>query len=309
MSRRFDPRRPFSRRAALTAGIRVADLESPRFRRLHTSVYVDASVPDSPAIRAAGALMPFSDGSVVSHTTAARLYRVPLPDHLPSGEHVTVHQHEARRARRDITCHLGPGRDTRIVDGVPTVSPEQLLLDLATQLSLVDLVIVGDHLVRRQLTTLTRLRAAAGAARGRGARLARTAAALVRERVDSPMETRLRLLLVLAGLPEPVVNMTWSADGGLTFRRFDLCWPGIRLIFEYDGRHHVEIVDQWESDLTRREEIDDAEWRIVVITSDGIFKHPGETVAKAHRLLLRYGQPGTPRRTAEDWRAHFPGRS
>ena len=35
----------------------------------------------------------------------------------------------------------------------------------------------------------------------------RAAAQLVRERVDSSPETHLRLLLVLAGLPEPVVNL------------------------------------------------------------------------------------------------------
>ena len=42
---------------------------------------------------------------------------------------------------------------------------------------------------------------------GRGCRLARRAASLAREGVDSPQETRLRLLLVLAGLPEPRVNV------------------------------------------------------------------------------------------------------
>ncbi|HSX68064.1 hypothetical protein [Nocardioides sp.] len=303
----FTPRLPFSRRAALAAGIRVVELEGPRFRRLHTGVYVEATAPDSPTLRALAALVPFPEGTVVSHATAGRLYGVPLPP--LAGEHVTVSQREARRMRGDIACHLRRSTGVRQVHGVRTVSPEQLFVDLSTQLSLVDLVIVGDHLVRRKQSTLARLRTAALAARGPGARLARTAAALVRERVDSPMETKLRLLLVFAGLPEPVVNMTWSSDGGLTFRRFDLCWPGVRLIFEYDGRHHVEVVDQWEADLSRREEIDDAEWRIVVVTSDGVHKHPDQTVAKAHRLLRKYGQPGTPRRTSDGWRAHFPGRN
>ena len=39
------------------------------------------------------------------------------------------------------------------------------------------------------------------------------AAALVRERVDSPRESRLRLCLVLAGLPEPEVNPVVTVDG------------------------------------------------------------------------------------------------
>jgi hypothetical protein len=305
MSTPLDTRVPFSRSAGLAAGIRISELEGPRFQRLHTGVYVAANVPDTPALRARAALVPFRDGAIVSHATAGRLYGVPLP--ALAGEHVTVAERGDRLSRADITSHVGSTAETRRVNGVPAVSPEQLFVDLASQLTLVDLVIVGDHLLRKRLTTRARLNARVFAARGRGARLARTAAALIRERVDSPMETRLRLLLVFAGLPEPQVNLSWSSDGGVTFRRFDLCWPGIRLIFEYDGRHHAEVVDQWESDLNRREEIDDAEWRIVVVTSDGIYKHPEQTVAKAHRLLQKYGQPGTPRRTRDDWREHFPG--
>jgi hypothetical protein len=82
--------------------------------------------------------------------------------------------------------------------------------------------------------------------------------ALVRERVDSPMESRLRMLIVLAGLPEPRVNVTYGEEDGLVLRRYDLSWPEVRVIVEYDGRHHVERVEQWESDLERREAIDDA---------------------------------------------------
>ena len=50
------------------------------------------------------------------------------------------------------------------------------------------------------------LRDAALAWHGRGAKLARRAARFVRDGVDSAMETRLRMLLVLAGLPAPEVN-------------------------------------------------------------------------------------------------------
>ena len=44
--------------------------------------------------------------------------------------------------------------------------------------------------------------------------LARRAAGLVRARVDSPGETKLRLCLVLAGLPEPRCNITLGTDDG-----------------------------------------------------------------------------------------------
>ena len=53
-----------------------------------------------------------------------------------------------------------------------------------------------------------------------GTRLALRAAGLVREGVDSPMETRVRLLIVLAGLPEPSVNHIVRAEDGSWRMRF-----------------------------------------------------------------------------------------
>ena len=117
---------------------------------------------------------------------------------------------------------------------------EDTFLDLAGELGLVDLVVLGDALVRRRRTTVTKLVAAAAQASGRHVALARRAAGLVRAGVDSPMESRLRMLLVLAGLPEPVVNHTEHDDRGWWVRRFDLSYPAARVAVEYDGRQHAE---------------------------------------------------------------------
>jgi hypothetical protein len=126
--------------------------------------------------------------------------------------------------------------------------------------------------------------------------------------VDSPMESRLRLLLVLAGLPEPEVDHRIRDDYGNVRRRFDLSYPSVRLIVEYDGRQHVEIKKNWESDLERREEFDDDGWRILVVTSKGIYREPARTVARVHQALRLRGWRGLPRQTADAWRPFFPGR-
>lgn len=104
--------------------------------------------------------------------------------------------------------------------GTRISSPSQTFLDLAGPLGLVDLVVLGDSLVRAGHVTPGRLTTAADAWRGHGAVLARRAARLVRVGVDSPMETRLRLLIVLAGLPEPVVNHTFAYEDG----RWQMRW-------------------------------------------------------------------------------------
>ena len=83
---------------------------------------------------------------------------------------------------------------------------------------------------------------------------ARRAASYVRARVDSPMETRLRLLLVLAGLPEPEVNRELRDELGIVMR-LDLCYPAIKVAIEYDVRQHLTSASQWERDVERRNDL------------------------------------------------------
>lgn len=187
-------------------------------------------------------------------------------------------------------------------------APDRLFIELAESLSLVDLVVAGDYLVRRELVALSTLLEVCTQATGTAGRNARRAATYVRERVDSPMETRLRMLLVLAGIPEPVVNMAVRDPGRASVRRFDLCWPGVRVIVEYDGRHHIERESQWEADLGRREEIDEGGWRLLVVTASGIYTEPERTVYRVWRVLRDRGLVDLPVRPADDWRSHFPAR-
>lgn len=301
----FNQRRPFSRATALAHGMTDDELRGPRFRSLFRGIYLAADVPVSPAVRAAGALIPFGPAARVSHATAARLYGVPVT--LDPDEHVTVPRPQDRRRRTGIQCHVNADAvPTRQANGLRASSPDQVFVELAGDLPLVELVVVGDFLVRSGLKR-GRLVDHCAAATGRGAARARTAAAFVRERVDSPMESRLRMLIVLAGLPEPEVNLTFG-DDGLAFRRYDLSWPAARVIVEYDGRHHIERIRQWESDLARRESIDDDGWRILIVIAKDVYTTPGATLERIHRVLRQRRQPGTPHALADRWRSHFPGR-
>jgi hypothetical protein len=121
------------------------------------------------------------------------------------------------------------------------------------------------------------------------------------------METRLRMLVVLAGLPEPVINLEVRDAEGELIRRYDLSYPVVKVAVEYNGRLHVEVVENWEADLERRADIDDDDWRLVVVISPGIFKDPLRTLRRIHRVLLARRMPGVPLRLRDDWRPHFPG--
>lgn len=302
----LDTRVPFTRATAIAAGIEPRLLRGSRFRRLFRGVYVDAAVADSPLLRGQAALELYAGSpAFVSHATAGRIHGVPLPA-LPE-EHVTVLHRGHRRRHEGVKVHSVKSATVVERGGIKVSSYEQMFVELASLLTLVDLVVVGDNLVRRGCTTLAGLAGFCAKSAAADARKAGRAAAYVREEVDSPMESRLRMLIVLAGLPEPEVNRTLRAEDGQQLRRYDLSYPSVRVIVEYDGRPHIEREEQWEKDLVRREAIDDDGWRILVVTAAGIYKRPEETVHRVWRLLRARRLSGVPTTPAATWQPHFPG--
>ena len=304
----FDPRQPFSRAEARAAGLTAEMLLSMRFHKVCWDTYVAREVPITPLLRARAVIRLVSSGSYISHHTAAELWgAVPPAD---GATHVTLPSACGRLVRQGVCSHYRrhPAQIT-LRKGVPISTPEQTFLDLATVgVGLVDLVVVADGLIKAGHTSPGQLSDAAAHWGGRGCRLARRAASLARKGVDSPQETRLRLLLVLAGLPEPRVNMIIRGRDGGWRRRYDLAYEHLRLIIEYDGRQHAEDTQQWRTDIFRREELDQIRWRLVIITSEGIYREPLRTLERVRDALLECGAKGIRRTFKPEWRLHFPTR-
>jgi very-short-patch-repair endonuclease len=304
----LETRRPFTRADAIAADVSPKQLRGSRFRRIFRGVYVDAGIPDHPLIRAQAALALHPANAYASHVSAARIYRVPVPK--ISDEHVTVSEVGDRSRVAGIHCHVAerPPTEVRTLDGVRVSAPCVMFVELASVLDLVDLVVVGDALARLKLASPQQLVGWCAASTDRFAVAARRAAGYVRERVDSAMETRLRMLIVLAGLPEPEVNFEISDETGHLLYRLDLSYPDLRLVIEYDGRQHAEDVHQWGHDLDRREWFDDEKWRVLIVTSKGIYQEPERTLQRIHKALAERGCPVLPRRLSDAWRPYFPAR-
>jgi very-short-patch-repair endonuclease len=164
---------------------------------------------------------------------------------------------------------------------------------------------IGDSLIRACRTSARELLDAALAWRGRGAKQARRAARYVRDGVDSAMESRLRMLLVLAGLPAPQVNFIVRHPDGSWRMRFDLCYPALKLIIEYDGRQHAMNSAQWQRDLKRREELDALGWRIIVVTAADLYDAPEQVLARVRDALVERGATGIRRHFKTEWLRYF----
>lgn len=284
----------------LPTGVSEWDLRSGRYRRLFTGVYVARESVLNARLRAEAALLLVDEGSCVSHHSAARIWRGVVPD--DGHEHVT---YVGRRPRVSGLQGHQPKPDQRVLlhRGIRVTTPLQTFLDLAAELDLVELVVLGDSLVKRGHVTPEGLVRAAAEYRGRNRAIARRAAGLVRRGVDSPMESRLRMLIVLAGLPEPVVDyrIHW-ANGELRFR-LDLSYPDFKIVIEYDGLQHAESTEQWQTDRERREWLDDEGWRLLVTVARDIYSTPAATLSRVTKVMRSKGMRVPKLR--EEWRQYF----
>jgi hypothetical protein len=297
-------KRPFTRAEAVAAGLSPRMLRGSRFRRLFRGVYVCADAGDGPLLRLDAALLVLPPKAAASHLSAAVAFGLPVP--VFAEVHAVVRRGWLESRIEGICVHEArPARDIIEHRGYRVTSPTRTFVDLADLLGLPDLVVVGDAMVRLGLCTPTQLVEEAAAARTRRVRLARRAAALVRPRVDSPMETRVRLLLVLAGLPEPQPNLDVLSEDGRWLFRPDLSYPELRIAIEYDGRHHDEDAGQWEHDIGRMETYERHGWRVIVVTAKRFYGQPGATIRRVLDALRERDHAGAPATISDEWVQHF----
>jgi hypothetical protein len=305
----LDLSRPFTRAEALAAGVTVSDLAGPRFQRIFHNVYLSAQVKVGVLERARAALTVCPADTYLSHHTAGALWGGWVPDTVDT--HVTAPPGSVRSRRRGIFAHRGNAGTAPVRHrGVALSTPLQVFKELASlRVDLVSLVVFGDSLVKAGRVTPDVLIASVENWTGKGARTARRAARLVRAGVDSAPESRLRMLVVLAGLPEPEVNLIVRTSEGEWHRRFDLCFPELKVIIEYDGKQHLRDPERWSKDILRREMLERQGWTLIIVNADALFNHPAGTLERIRTVLRDRGCRDLPARADAVWHRHFSTRS
>ena len=295
---------PFTRAQAEDAGLTRRDLEGSQFRRVRTGVYVSADVPDSVKLRAQAAMLVAPDKGVISHSTAAWLWGA---THLTDPRIHLSYTRNVRSTLDGVVCH----RFLRPFDvchrlGLSTTTPDQTFVHCALAYGLLDVVALGDRLVKHDPDCATSVESLRGFSEGwaeQGRANARRAAELVRPGVDSTPETFLRLLIVLGGLPEPEVNILLHYEDGSVRRRIELGFQEHQLAIEYDGRWH-ETPEQQAHDQERRGGLRDEGWHFELVTADDLYQDPEWTL---HRLwgAMRARDITVPAMLSDGWRRHF----
>ncbi len=258
-------------------------LHGRRWRRVGPATYVQSGVADTPELRLAAASRRLPPGAAFSGLAAAWLHGLtgdlPEPIEVTVPANVTVSARVGMKVRR---CGL-EREDVVRVGGLPVTSVARTLRDVCIRTPLVEAVVLVDAALHARLISLAALRSAAAAATGKqGVQLLRRAIDHAEPKAESPMETRMRMILVLSGLPRPEAQVT-IRDGLLRFcGRVDLYYPQAKLAIEYDGATHKDSIAE---DNRRHNRLVHAGVRVLRFTAADLYNTPELVVSRVRAAL------------------------
>lgn len=284
--------RAFRGSVAVAAGlVSKQALRTAAYRRLFQDCSTDSALAPDHALRCRALASVLPPHSAFCGWSAAALHGVGWID---VGADVMVRMPHGSAWRRvagvRVVKRSGPALATTTVVGLRVEVREEVLFSLAARavepleaVPLVDAALARWPVLARRLPDLLD-----GWAGRRGLVRARAVLALADGRSESPPESRLRLLLVRAGLPVPVPQYVVRAAGGRFVARLDLAWPAHRVALEYDGVWHNRSDEQFRADRARLSALVQEGWAVVHVTGDQVHEAGHERlVTQLLNLLAR----------------------
>jgi very-short-patch-repair endonuclease len=274
--------KPFSLDEARRAGLTDSSLQGKAWRRLGAELYCWKGLRQDPWLQLSALHRMLPPEAVFAGATAAWMLGLDLVPDDPV--EIIVSLGSGIRSRVGLTVRRGepPANDLTTIRGLRATAVHRTLCDLCLRLPDMNALIAIDVAVHMGPTDANALRRYSDAAQGRaGAHRLRSLAALAAA-AESPMETRLRWLLIQAGLPHPEVQTKLSDREQRFLGRADLYYPGAKLILEYDGNNHR---DRLVEDNRRQNLLINAGFRLLRFTATDIHQRPEVVVAQVRAAL------------------------
>jgi hypothetical protein len=303
---------PFSGSRAIAAGLITRRmLTGPTWRRLLHDVYIhaDAYQPDDHRMWCMAVATRLPPGAAIYGLSAAYLWGVDLLPRRVSGRaSAPAHVALPKTARPDPHPRISYAYrvlergDITSFNGIPLTTGIRTTFDLGRSLPRVDALVALDALLRHRTTTQEKLAAYVDAHTGsRGVQRVRELLLLAEPLSESPMETRLRLLLHDAGLPKPTpqykiyapqapgspgsTGSTGSTGSGMKFiGRVDLAYPQWKIAIEYEGDHHREKAT-FRKDVHRFNALRAAGWLALRFTADDVIRRSEQLTQTVRRAI------------------------
>lgn len=202
------------------------------------------------------------------------VYAVGTP-HAPPGVRV-------RRLERAL-----PADQVVRVDGMPLTTVARTAIDVARWENDDDSAIAKiDAICNRSRTDMSVVRAAAGElGRLHGLPRVRELLRWCDRRADSPPETRLRLLIVRAGLPVPTPQLEIVNEYGAKVATADLGYEKQKVAIFYDSELHRRK-HSWEYDAWANAELAELGWTVIRVTAQ-MLRNPLVVLRQIEAALSR----------------------
>jgi hypothetical protein len=270
---------PFHRHELVAAGLSPKLLLGKRFQRVFPGVWksVELALTHAQVLTAARKAMPARAG--LSHISRIQDLG------LDVGLHEPVHFTIAGDLHLDLdgiylhrTAAMPPLRGNG-------VAPAAAFIQCCSTMALIEIVVIGDWLLHEGHMTIPELKHMIQRQKWRpGAKQARKVIRFLDPASRSPQESRLRMCIIMSGLPAPEVNADVFDSAGRRVAIVDLYFRAWRLVLEYEGRQHAESARQFQRDIDRYRDLRRLHVEYLQVTAAMLAQPKALMLSVYHRL-------------------------
>lgn len=254
-----------------------------RYRRLYRDAYLRNDVALTAALRARAAWL--STGATLGGVSAAAVLGTKWLDGNAPAEII----HKDRHPQPALLAHSYRVLDDEVflAASIPVTTASRTAFDIGRRYQAGEAVPILDALLTGTGATIADVLAVADRWPGtRGVRRLRDMLELVDSSSESPQESRLRLILMRAGLPRPECQIRFPE----LRIRVDMGWREWRVAVEYDGVQHWSDAAQRAWDIERIALLEAAGWMVVRVSAQ-MLSRPDLVVARVRDKFRAGGCP------------------
>lgn len=275
---------PFLGSEALRQGAVTRHALRTRYRKVYRDVYIGTDTDLTAAVKARAAWL--STSATLVGLSAAAVLGTKWLDRAAPAEIMRADRHGQRGLV--VRSYALADDEVHTVRGMPVTTAARTAFDLGCGLSVPKAVPILDALLKATGIKPADVSALADRHPGaRGIRRLRAALELTDGGAESPQETRVRLLLVGAGLPKPETQIEFPE----LRIRVDMGWREWKVAVEYDGIQHWEDRYQRSWDIERIALLETAGWSVVRVSAE-MLSRPQVIVERVRVKLAERGAYG-----------------
>lgn len=274
---------PFLGSSALERGAVTRNQLRTKYRAVFRDVYIGRDAELTATAKAQAAWL--STGAILAGVSAAAVLGTKWLEGTAPAEIVRA----GRRGQRGIVVHsyqLAEG-EVCTVRGMRVTTPARTAFDIGRGVPVAQTIPILDALLNATGVKPADVIAVADwHPRTRGIRRLRAALDLTDGGAESPQESRVRMLLVGAGLPKPETQIKFR-DLSI---RIDMGWREWKVAVEYDGIQHWDNRYQRSWDIERIALLEAAGWSVVRVSAE-MLSRPDAMVERVKAKLRAAGCP------------------